>query len=94
MRDWHEVRDSRTEEPPALDAASSAATVYERRNIRRESREENMGEETRTVTEWVYEQREYTREEYAGMTSPATRAIMQAVSGLELSVAELALGMT
>lgn len=93
MREWHEVRDSRSEEPAALDTASSAATVYERRNIRRESREETTGGEVRTVREWVYEQREYTRGEYAGMTSPATKAIMQAVSGLELSMAELALRM-
>ena len=51
-----------------------------------------MGEETQEVTEWVYDQREYTAEEYAALTSPATKAIMQAVSGLELSVAKLALG--
>lgn len=51
-----------------------------------------MGKDTQEVTEWVYEQREYTVEEYAELTSPATKAIMQAVSGLELSVAELALG--
>lgn len=85
MTDYIEVRDSRTDEPPTIDTASSAAVVYERRNIRQEARQEEAGE----VTEWVYEQRTYTREEYEGMISPATKAIMQAVSELELSVAML-----
>lgn len=92
MTEWREVHDSRMEKPALLDTTSSKTTVYERRNVRQETREETMGGETVSVTEWVYEQREYTAAEYAQMTSPATRAIMQAVSGLELSVAELALG--
>lgn len=93
MTDWKEVHDSREEQPAVLDTTSSATTVYERRNIRQETREVARGDgEAVSVTEWVYEQREYTAEEYAQMTSPATKAIMQAASGLELSVAELALG--
>lgn len=51
-----------------------------------------MGKDTQEVTEWVYDQREYSREEYAELTSPTTKAIMQAISGIELSVAEAALG--
>lgn len=39
------------------------------------------------VTEWVYEQREYTAAEYESLTSPATKAIMQAMSEMELSIA-------
>lgn len=92
MTEWKEVHDSWEAQPAVLDTTSSATTVYERRNIRQETREVAMGEETQEVTEWVYDQREYTAEEYAALTSPATKAIMQAVSGLELSVAELALG--
>lgn len=92
MTEWKEVHDSRAEQPAALDTTSSATIVYERRNIRKETREDTMGEETREVTEWVYEQREYTTEEYAALISPATKTIMQAMSSLELSVAELALG--
>lgn len=89
MTNWHEVHDSREEQPPALDTTSSSAVVYERRNIRQETREASMDAAggTRTVTEWVYEQREYTREEYFQLTSPATQAIMQAISDVELSVA-------
>ena len=49
-------------------------------------------EATLTVTEWVYEQREYTQSEYAAMKSPAVQSIMQAVSGIEMSIAELSLG--
>lgn len=89
MKDWHKVHDSRKIRPPELDTTSSATTVYQRRDIHQETQETEQG----PITEWVYEQTEYTREEYEAMTSPATKAIMQAVSGLELSVAELALGM-
>lgn len=39
------------------------------------------------VTEWVYEQREYTTAEYESLTSPATKAIMQAMSEMELAIA-------
>lgn len=66
--------------------------MYERRNIHQETRQVTMGKDTQEVTEWVYDQREYSREEYAELTSPATKAIMQAISGIELSVAEAALG--
>ena len=92
MSEWNEVHDSRAEQPTVLDTTSSATTVYERRNIRQETRQVTMGTDTQEVTEWVYEQREYTVEEYAELTSPATKAIMQAISGIELSVAEAALG--
>ena len=42
-----------------------------------------------TVTEWVCEQREYTQEEYAQMHSPATQAIMQAISDMELNITSI-----
>ncbi len=87
MTDWKEVHDSRAEQPAVLDTSSSSTTVYERRNIRQETREVTMGEETQEMTEWVYEQRELSAAEYAEMTSPATKAIMQAISDVELKVA-------
>lgn len=88
MTDWMEVRDSRTEQPPAIDTTSSTTTVYERRNIRQETRQEQFGAgDPVEVTEWVYEQREYTAAEYESLTSPATKAIMQAMSEMELSIA-------
>lgn len=92
MTNWREVHSSAIERPAELDATSSEAVVYERRNIRQETREMSMGNATLTVTEWVYEQREYTQAEYAAMKSPAVQRIMQAVSGIEMSIAELSLG--
>lgn len=92
MKEWRTVHDSRITRPPELDETSSATTVYERRNIRQEAVVDAMGENTEPVMQWVYEQREYTREEWETMNSPATKTIMQAISGLELSVALLALG--
>lgn len=92
MKTWRTVHDSRITRPPELDTTSSATTVYERRNIRQEAVADAMGENAETVMQWVYEQREYTREEWAAMNSPATQTIMQAISDLELSVALLALG--
>lgn len=92
MTNWREVHSSAIERSTELDTTSSEAVVYERRNIRQETREMSMGNATLTVTEWVYEQREYTQSEYAAMKSPAVQSIMQAVSGIEMSIAELSLG--
>ena len=90
MTAGHEVHDTRKDRPEELDATSSATTVYERRNIRQE--EIAVSEGGKAATMWVYEQREYTAAEYAELHSPAIQNIMQAVSGLELAVAELGLG--
>ena len=87
MTEFKTVRDSRSERPADIDTTSSATTVYERRNIRQEACAMEMGGDPVQITEWVYEQREYTQEEYAAMHSPATQTIMQAISDLELSVA-------
>lgn len=92
MTDFRTVHDSRTERPEPIDTTSSESTVYERQNIRQETRTDEMGGEAREITEWVYEQREWDRAEYEATISPATQAIMQAISGLELSVAELSMG--
>lgn len=64
MTQWHEVRDSRVERPDELDTESSYAVVYERRNIRQEERQTESGTQGIT-TEWVYDQREYTKEEWS-----------------------------
>ena len=80
MTEWKTVRDSRAEEPAAVDTTSSETTVYERRNIRQEERQAGLGGgEAETVTEWVYEQREYTREEWN-----QEQTIKRALAGLEL----------
>ena len=89
MTDWKTVHDSRTTTPEALEATSSRSTVYERRNIRQETRSVGIGNTDATVTEWVYEQREYTREEYDMMRAPAIQRVQQALSGIELAIAML-----
>ena len=61
--------------------------MYRRENIRQETAEDPMTGES--VTGWVYDQTEYTREEWEQLNSPATKTIMQAISGLELDVAML-----
>ena len=89
MTDWKTVHDSRTTTPETLDATSSSSTVYERRNIRREAVTVGIGNTDATVTEWVYEQREYTREEYDMMRAPAIQSVQQTLSGIELAIAML-----
>ena len=89
MTDWKTVHDSRTPTPEALDATSSSSTVYERRNIRREAVTVGGGEGGTTMEQWVYEQREYTREEYDMMRAPAIQSVQQTLSGIELAIAML-----
>lgn len=87
MTDWKTVHDGRVERPGTIDATSSASTVYERRNIKQETKHDEMSDTD--YTEWTYEQREYTQDEYAMMLSPAIRQLQQSISALELSIAEL-----
>lgn len=89
MTDWKTVYDSQTATPEALDATSSSSTVYERRNIRRGAVTVGGGEDAATMEQWVYEQREYTREEYDMMRAPAIQRVQQALSGIELAIAML-----
>lgn len=87
MTDWKTVHDSRAEQPPVIDMTTSETTVYERRNIRQETAPGPM--EGDAVTEWVYEQREYTREEYDLLVSPAIQGVQCALSEIELAIAGL-----
>lgn len=89
MTEWREVHDSRAEMPETLDKSSSQTTVYERRNIRQETTTHSMGGASVEITEWVYEQREYTREEYTAMTSAANQYIMDALSRIEQATEEI-----
>lgn len=88
MTEFRTVHDSRVEKPAAIDTTSSESTVYERKNIRQETRTMEMGGgDPVTVTEWVYEQREYTRDEYSMMLSPAIQGVQQSLSDIELAIA-------
>ena len=87
MTDWKTVHDSRAEQPPVIDMTTSETTVYERKNIRQETTTGHM--EGETVTEWVYEEREYTRAEYDMLVSPAIQGVQCALSEIELAIAGL-----
>ena len=87
MTDWKTVHDSRAEKPPVIDMTTSETTVYERKNIRQETTTGPM--EGDTVTEWVYEEREYTRAEYDMLVSPAIQGVQCALSEIELAIAGL-----
>jgi len=89
MTEFKTVHDSRVEEPATIDTTSSETTVYERKNIRQETVTHGEGDDAATTTEWVYEQREYTREEYNMMLSPAIQGVQQALSNIELAIAAL-----
>lgn len=89
MTDWKTVHDSRATTPEALDATSSSSTVYERRNIRRETVTVDGSEDAATMEQWVYEQREYTKAEYEMMRAPAIQSVQQALSSIELAIAML-----
>lgn len=91
MTNWQTVHDGAASKPATIDTTTSAFVVYERKNIRQETTTHGEGDNAITVTEWVYEQREYTREEYEAMCSPATQRIMQAISDLQLDVASIGL---
>ena len=87
MTDWKTVHDSRAEKPPVIDMTTSETTVYERKNIRQETAPGPI--EGDTGTEWVYEQREYTRAEYDMLVSPAIQGVQCALSEIELAIAGL-----
>lgn len=84
MTDWKKVQGDSY--PELVDTTSSASTVYERRNVTEETVEMMGGE---PVVVFSYEERTYTKEEYAELSSPATQAIMQAISDTELAIAML-----
>ena len=71
--------------------------MYESRNIRRETVAVANGETETTMEQWIYEQRTWLREDYMRMQqeleSPATRAIMQSISDLQLEVAMSSAGL-
>lgn len=71
--------------------------MYERRNIRRETVAVTDGKTGTATEQWIYEQRVWPREDYMRMQqeleSPATRAIMQSISDLQLEVAMQSAGL-
>ncbi len=68
MKDWKKVTGSQIERPTEIDRTSSPSTVYLRKNIEQVKRMcEGADEEKMSVTEWQYEEKEMTIEEYENM---------------------------
>lgn len=65
MTEWKKVNGTQKERPAEVDRHSSPTTVYLRRNIEQVTAvQEEAGE---TITEWQYEERQMSQEEYANM---------------------------
>ena len=68
MTDWKKVTGTQTERPEEIDKTSSPSTVYLRRNIEQIEKEvEGTDGEVQTTTEWHYEEKEMSIEEYKNM---------------------------
>ena len=61
MKEWREVFGTEAVKPEEFDTTLSPTTVYQRRNVRQETKTETDGTE---VTGWQREERELTLEEY------------------------------
>lgn len=68
MTDWKRVTGTQPDKPEEVDRTSSPSTVYLRRNIEQVTNEiATIDGETQTVTEWQYDEKEMTVEEYENM---------------------------
>ncbi|MCB5593941.1 hypothetical protein [Mediterraneibacter gnavus] len=68
MTDWKKVTGTQPDKPEEVDRTSSPSTVYLRRNIKQATREiEDSDGKMQTVTEWQYDEKEMTVEEYENM---------------------------
>ena len=68
MTDWKKVTGTQPDKPEEVDRTSSPSTVYLRRNIKQTTREiEDSDGKMQTVTEWQYDEKEMTVEEYENM---------------------------
>lgn len=61
MTEWREVFGTEAEQPEEFDTASSPTTVYQRRNVKKATKEDADGKK---IAGWQREEREMSREEY------------------------------
>lgn len=61
MKEWREVFGTEAEQPEEFDTTASPTTVYQRRNIKKATKEDADGKK---ITGWQREEREMSREEY------------------------------
>ena len=88
MKEWREVFGTETERPEEFDTSSSPTTVYQRRNIRQETKTEPDGTK---VTGWLREERELTLEEYHQMAL-LQQVVAENTQGIVASVTEFQKG--
>ena len=68
MTDWKKVTGTQPERPEEIDKTSSPSMVYLRRNIEQvEKKIDGIDGEVQTTTEWQYEEKEMSIEEYKNM---------------------------
>ena len=65
MKEWREVFGTEAEQPEEFDTTASPTTVYQRRNIKKATKEDADGKK---ITGWQREEREMSREEYDRFT--------------------------
>lgn len=84
MKEWREVFGTEATKPEEFDVTASPTTVYQRRNIRQETKTEADGKE---VTGWQREERELTLEEY-GQLKLVHEVVKENTSEIVTSVTE------
>lgn len=84
MKEWREVFGTEATKPEEFDVTASPTTVYQRRNIRQETKTEADGKK---VTGWQREERELTLEEY-GQLKLVQEVVKENTSEIVTSVTE------
>lgn len=86
MTDWKKVTGTQTDKPEEIDRTSSPLTVYLRKNIEQVTREVE-GSNGEMATEWQYDEKEMTVEEYENMALMKT-IVEENTSGIVESVTQ------
>ncbi len=84
MIEWREVFGTEATKPEEFDVTASPTTVYQRRNIRQETKTDADGKK---VTGWQREERELTLEEY-GQLKLVQEVVKENTSEIVTSVTE------
>lgn len=88
MKEWREVFGTETARPEEFDTQQSPTTVYQRRNIKKTTKDEEDGTK---VTGWQREERELTVEEYHQMML-MQQVVAENTQGIVASVTEFQKG--
>ena len=86
MTDWKKVTGKQPDKPEEIDRTSSPLTVYLRKNIEQVTREVE-GSNGEMATEWQYDEKEMTVEEYENMALMKT-IVEENTSGIVESVTQ------